>query len=736
MVVNALIWRNLSAHPLRSALTALAVALGVGMVLAATIVGQAASRSASELSVKEPWVEQKAPGRDDESFEPTSLDTLRAEASGSAGFDVLLVQGGLAMVGLIILFAASFVIANAFAMSVTARTREIGALRALGMMRRQVMRQVLAEAGLLGLIGAALGVLGGVGLAWGLMAALGTLDDAPLDVPGWGVALSITLGLTITLAGALGPAWRASHVSPMVAVRRQTTTQAGWYVHYGGRVGGILALILLPGVMGLAFGLRPSFFLSMALAGAGQAGLLLATVFLMPSLVAPTVRLARPVLSRGLGAAGCLAADNLARNKLRSVLTAGALTAALTTIIATSGLMTAFFQGGLMGFGRLYNEDILIAPNIAALLASGELRIENSYDRLTVDAVMEPALVEAIETLAQAGVVKEVERIGFARVPGALSPLPGAPGVFVDAEIYLSLNNFDFFQGDAAAALEWMRRGRAVLLTPIVAERLGVGVGDAVTAQTPHGEVAFTVAGIGGNGYNFTVFSYADGETYFDVMGPSWLGITIPAGSDLETIHRQVQAAIEPFEGVGAARTDTVFYKGLFDMLDRLQLLLDGLLLLAVLVAALGVVNTMVINVTERRREIALFRAVGATRQQARRMVVAEAATLGLMAALIAAVLSLAMVALFMIVFAQGGAESMGLRMDRELVAMIVPPALRDLALASALALAAAPTIAALAALIPARQAAALEVVTATRSERVTLKRLHRRNKRRDKSHP
>jgi putative ABC transport system permease protein len=428
--LNSLTWRNLTAHPLRSILTVLAIALGVGMVLAAAVVGQAASQSAVQLSDERPRVDLELFSRDDTPFDAVILDTLRASpdvellspslrvkagitgaglptvpltllgvhpetyqalhepelANGAfldgpdtivlpmviaidrglnvgdeivlglgesrltftvsgrlkleqdiavldettvayvplamaqtlndmpgqidhiavvlrpgAGLDqvkadlamqlgdelvivraistrgdtfaTIAVQLGLAMVGLIMLFAAAFVIMNAFAMSVTARTREIGALRALGMTRRQVMYTVLAEACLLGLAGAVLGFLTGIGLAWGVMRLRGTLDDVAFAVPWWGIVVSVTMGITVTLIGALQPARRASRVSPLTALRTASTKDvSGWYVRHGGRMGGIFLLILLPGLTAAAFVLQPDFLEVFAFLGVGMVG--------------------------------------------------------------------------------------------------------------------------------------------------------------------------------------------------------------------------------------------------------------------------------------------------------------------------------------------------------------------------------------------------------------------------------------------------------------------------------
>jgi len=146
-------------------------------------------------------------------------------------------------------------------------------------------------------------------------------------------------------------------------------------------------------------------------------------------------------------------------------------------------------------------------------------------------------------------------------------------------------------------------------------------------------------------------------------------------------------------------------------------MLLDGLLLLAVMVAALGVVNTVVISVAERRREIGLLRAVGATRRQVQQAIVAEAAGLGLLAALVAAGLGLLTLLSWGLLVLPNGTASVGVRPDWETVRLTVGAGLGDWARATAVALLFGPLVAGLAAVLPARRAAALKVVEAVRSE-------------------
>ena len=687
--LSSLAWRNLTQHPLRSLLTGLAISLGVGTVLAGAIVGQAAGRQAGQVSAQ---------------------DVMS---------NTLLVQAGLLAAGGLLLFAACFIILNAFGMSLAQRMHDIGTLRALGMTRRQVRRMVLAEAGLLGLAGAAGGIAVGLGLGWGVMQAMGALRDTPLQVPWWGLVSSPLAGLAVTVAGALQPAWQAGRVAPLSAIRPLETLASGWYVRRGGRLGAALLALTLLAIT--AFGLigRPGIGAALAVMLAGQAALLAAAVLLLPALIDPLAAVCRPFLVRWLGVGGRLATGNVGRNRLRAALTAGAMTAGLVAIVATSGLMTAGLKGGLRRFGAMLHEDLFVVHDLPQMVASGELTVQNFYQFIAAGGnrfELGP-VVDALQPLVESGAI-QIERHRFVPIPSELAPVPGSPAIAVDPEPFLAIGNFDFYQGDPQTAQAWMERGPALLLQPVVAERLRVKVGDTIPVQTQQGIVDFTVAGVGGSGWNMTVVAYDDAVAYLGATGPTHIGIVARDRTAVETALEQVRQAIAPFapSGVIANHFDN-FFDPLVVMVGRLERLIDGLLLLAVAIAALGVVNATVANVAERRREIGLLRAVGATRGQVRRAVVTEAALLGLMAAIIAGGLGLLMLFVWIALVLPNATTSVGVRPDWTTVQMVALTAGRDLALAWAAALIGGPLVAGLAAYLPARAAARMNVVEATRYE-------------------
>jgi len=212
--------------------------------------------------------------------------------------------------------------------------------------------------------------------------------------------------------------------------------------------------------------------------------------------------------------------------------------------------------------------------------------------------------------------------------------------------------------------------------------------------------------------------TYDDAVAYLGATGPTHIGIVARDRTAVEAALGQVRQAIAPFapSGVIAYHYDN-FFDPLASMVGRLERLIDGLLLLAVAIAALGVVNATVANVAERRREIGLLRAVGATRGQVRRAVVAEAALLGLTAAIVAGGLGVLMLFVWIVLALPNATSSVGVRPDWTTVQMVALAAGRDLGLAWAAALIGGPLVAGLAAYLPARAAAQVNVVEATRYE-------------------
>ena len=568
------------------------------------------------------------------------------------------------------LFVGTFLILNTFSILVAQRSQEMALYRALGAGRRQVTRSVLVEAFVVGLLGATVGLVLGLVVAHLLKLAFGAfgLDLGPggLVVEPRTVAVAYGVGVTVTMAAAYIPARRAARVSPMAAMRDDIALpQAPRSLHAG--LGGVLAIVGA-GLLGAGLFLDTSW--PTPLVGAGITGVFLGIALLAPVLAAPIVRVVAMGYPRIFGTVGRLARENALRNPRRTAATASALMVGLALVSAMAVI------------GESTNESIDVALE----------------DDLTADFVVSNALGQPFSTSVAAGIagldgVAEVAQVRWqvGQVAGQDANLAA-----LDPTSFSAAANLDITEGGAVLGPE------DVLVSSALAGREGVHVGDRLTVRLPAGERRLRVVGVFAD--NPAVGS--DVAISFDTLAAG--GIS-PADSFVYVVTEPdadgaaVRAGLE--ELTSALPTVTVKDQEAFTEeqrapVNRLLSLVYALLGLAVLIAVLGIVNTLALSVMERTREVGLLRAVGMTRRQLRAMVRWESVAI----ALLGAVLGIALGVVF-------GVALQSALSDEGLEVLAVPWA----RLAAFLVLAA--LVGVLAAVWPARRAARLDVLRAITTE-------------------
>ncbi len=611
----ALAWRNLTQDRLRAALSALAVALGVTMIVAANVAGNG-FRSGFE-----------------------SDESQRAFAFMFDSFEV-----SLNVVGVVILAAAGFVIFNAFAMSVTKRRRQIGALRSLGMTRRQVMRLVLVEALLTGGLGALLGLVVGPLLGDGVLALVRSagFETGAGRVSLANVVLAVALALGLSLLSVSMPARRATRISPLVALRERNipslgTTRRLPLLWVGMLIIAALAAYLVlapPGEWALPpWNMRMPFLLSLPW--------LAALLMLLPALVGALGGLARAPLTRLLGATGRLIADNLGRDRRRVTLTILTLVVGLTMIVSLTGVFT-------------FTLDVLFRHAAGGILERPRWNIYpnlSSTDPTLETFAVKPEVIEDVYAIAKGRA--DVGGYYYVFVPEIGALVPNFPSLMADLDIVLGSGGFTFTAGRLDTARTIMESGCGLLLPPGVAARNEVGVGDTLTLQGRDGPVACLVAGIGSGGFFYpTSFISLAARDKFEVGAtPSILHVAARPGTDAESLQADLMALQERHGPDADVRPLDDELNGLIEGNKMLLVMLNSLLLLAVAAAALGVVNTTMMSVAERRQELGLLRAVGATKRQVGRVVAGEAALIGLVGGLFGLVAGAGLSVIFVVSF-------------------------------------------------------------------------------------
>jgi len=511
----------------------------------------------------------------------------------------LLVFAGIALV------VGTFLIVNTFSILVAQRSRELALLRALGASRGQVSRSVLTEAFVIGLIGSSLGLALGFGLAM-LLKVL--FSQFGLDLSGTAlvfrtrtVVLAYLVGIVVTMLAAWIPARRAARVPPVAAMRDEVAmpeSNLRWR----------LAVSLLFGLAGagaMAAGTWLDVPRPILWVGLGIFGVLMAVALGSPLIAIPVLAGFGAVYRVVFRAVGRLAAQNARRNPRRTAATASALMIGLALVTTMSILGASINRSIDAGVDREFSADFIVqnvsgqpfSPKISAKVAE-------------VPGVAEVAASQLLVFRANREQV-------FASA--------------IQAEQFGAVFDLDFLSGEAPLADD------TIALSETLADELGLGAGDPLELSFSTGVRApATVTGV-----------YTDSTIVGQAVVPlstvatagigradTSLALNVEPGTGTVTVRRNLERA------VGDNPTIVVQDKQAFAEAQRAQVntllyLIYALLGLAIVIAVLGIVNTLALSVVERTREIGLLRAVGVTRPQLRRMVRLESVVIAILGAML-----------------------------------------------------------------------------------------------------
>lgn len=511
-----------------------------------------------------------------------------------------------ALIGAIALFAGAFLIFNSLSMTVVERVRELGLLRAAGASRGQLTSYILVQATAIGIVGSLLGIGLGAALAAGIATWVRTVGSVPLGAPvltGEDALTAAVIGIVVTLAAAIEPARRAGRISPVDALKARLDLPTARRA----RLRWLIAVFALVGVVGLLIWPR----------GAGQAALLRSFlvygVLLVVALIVPFVL---PAIARVAGLPfglftrfeERLARASLLRDRSRAALTVGALTIGLAMIVALGG----------------------VGQNARA--AAGAWVADVVPGDLVLTSIFPRGLDELDDVLVGPG-IESVSPIGtFALAVDGIR----TDGVAMVGADLAADGRLRFVAGDRAAALAAIDQGGAVIVPAGIAERDGLTLDTTINATAADGSgLPLRVVGIAertlpGTTGESLIVGWSDAER-LGVVGADAFAVrfspTATAADRTAVADLARELALEPtalghIEGAIGQALDRVF--GLFDVLA----------LVAIVVAALGIVNTLTMNVLERVREIGVLRAAGMTRRQVWRSVVVEAGITGLVGAI------------------------------------------------------------------------------------------------------
>ncbi|MCP2296407.1 putative ABC transport system permease protein [Nocardia amikacinitolerans] len=572
------------------------------------------------------WIDIAATGSGDElrdriaaalpDFKVQNGEQVRADMKAQVSQALNFINYFLLAFGAIALIVGTFIIYNTFAMIVAQRLRELALLRAVGASSRQVGGSVVAEALVIGAIGSVIGLAAGIGLAFGLSAVLNAFDlglpTGSMAVLPRTVIVALVVGLVVTVISAYAPARRAAKIPPVEAMREEFAS-AGESLRIRTAVGAVLAVL---GVVLVLLGSRSTGGSAAATVGVGAFALILAVLLASPALSRPVVG-GLGVLIRPFGPIGRMARNNAARNPRRTAATAFALTLGLmlVSLISMLGASAKASVAVLVDKG-VESEYVLAGPQQSALIG----------------------LPLGVPDAVRAGVPEAAEVIGFRGVAVKVGD-DRLAGVAPDGPIDSALN-YEILQGtdtlgergimvsdDEAAQHNW-RAGQQIELTTLDRNQ----------------KVPVTIAGV----YKKTPLlgDLVVPPPIFEAVTPTafrnnfYVLVNAKPGADVAAMRADLEKATDQFAVVQVQ--DREQFKGAQGrQINTLLAILYGLLALAVVIAILGIINTLALSVVERRREIGMLRAVGTMRSQIRRTIYLESMLIAVFGAIVGVVLGI-----------------------------------------------------------------------------------------------
>jgi putative ABC transport system permease protein len=504
------------------------------------------------------------------------------------------------------LFVGVFLILNTFSIIVAQRTRELALMRAMGASRRQVITSVLVEAVVIGLLAAGLGLAAGVGVGAGLAylfsSFVGGLALAPLAVPLAAVIASLLVGVLVTVVAAVLPALRASRIPPVAAMQEVATPDRPLT-----RITVAGALIGAAGAATLGVGLYANVGSPLVLILTGVLVSFVGIALLTPLVSRPVVSVLGRLFSWSLP--GRLGRLNSGRNPRRTAITAAALMVGIALVTGVTVVMdsakTSLSQQA---------EDTIKAQVVISGEQSGPR--PPSFDPAVLDRASAIPGVRAAAGLWNDQAVVDGERT-YVNATDDLARLADAYGA-----------------APATGALTTLKPDQIAVST-----QRGWPLGTRLTVQLARGEAQIytVVATYDEQALPGSILLPAAATAQFGVPQPLFGFVRLTDGTPVEAVLPQIKALVADSPEVSATDRSAFVAQqaGQFDMVITM---VQILLALAILIAVLGVVNTLALSVLERTRELGLLRAVGLGRGQTMRMVTVEAVVISVFGALLGVV--------------------------------------------------------------------------------------------------
>jgi putative ABC transport system permease protein len=511
------------------------------------------------------------------------------------------------------LFIGMFIIYNSFAIAVTQRRSEIGILRALGATRAQIRWLFLGESAVTGVIGSIGGVFFGMLIARGIAASIGSLisdvygvaqraEDVATDPALLGAALAI--GVVTSLVAAWIPARNAARVDPVQALQKGkyqalSASESRW------RVALAVAAIAVAIVCRLLPNFPPSLYL-------GYISVVVVALLLSPILSVALARLLRPLLKIVRPVEGALAADSLIQAPRRTSASVAAVMLSLALVVAFAGMARGSYDSIEGWMNTALNPDLFVAPS----------------QSIVIRTIRFPASMYA--ELAGVAGVQRVQAVRDARIVFRKTPIMV---VAVDVKSISETARRKPTEGDEEDMYRRTAAGDAVMVSENLAQLQKLKLGELLEIPAPYGTIRLPIAGI--------VLDYSDqqGTILMDakLFQKFWhddsvniFRVYLQPGAPMPEVRQRI---LEKYAGARQVfvLTNAELKGYILKITDQWFGLTTVQIAVAVLVAILGIVNTLTVSITDRRRELGVLQAVGGLHGQIRRTIWIEALTIGVL---------------------------------------------------------------------------------------------------------
>jgi putative ABC transport system permease protein len=511
------------------------------------------------------------------------------------------------------LFIGMFIIYNAFAIAVTQRRSEIGILRALGATRQQIRWLFLGESAITGLVGSVFGALVGLVIARGIAASIGNLMS---DV--YGVAqradeiatspvvlgLALVIGVATSMIAALIPSRQAARVDPVQALQKgkyQVLTAAE------SRARLILAVVLgSVSIVCLGFGgSRIAFY-------GGYALVIAAALLLGPLMSLGLARALRPILKWVRPVEGALAADSLIQSPRRTSASVAAVMLSLALVVAFAGMARASYGSIIDWMEAALNPDLFVMPSQDIVIRTLRFPPEMSSELASIPGVSRVQMVRDA-------------RIVFRKTPVMI--------VATDVTSLSETVTRTPIEGDADVMYRETAAGRGLMVSDNLANLQRLKLGEMLEIPAPHGVITLPIVGI--------VVDYSDQQgtilmdrklfqQYWHDDSVNAFRLYLSGTTQPAEVKRQI---LSRYAGVRQVfvLTNRELKDYILRITDQWFALTSVQIAVAVLVAILGIVNTLTVSITDRRRELGVLQAVGGLHGQIRRTIWIEAITIGIL---------------------------------------------------------------------------------------------------------